>query len=160
MTLLRPTYAALRTHYPDPFNVSAEELWQWVGYPEHSRNPQWENTCAVRMSMALAGVGIVLPNGFLTVKAGKFRGYPIEIKQVALADYLTSIWGQPDRFPTAIIRESIGERCGVVRFVNLWGPYDPQGHIDLIAPDRWHRLQCEGGHVYWHAVEVWFWPLD
>lgn len=155
--LPRPSYAALRAHYPDPYNVPAEELWRWIGYPEHVRDRAWENTCAVRMSLALAGVGILMPHGFLVVKAGKFKGRRLEIKQETLADYLTSIWGEPDRFPTAIVRASIGDRRGLIRFVQLWGPFDPQGHIDLISADEWQRLACEGGHIYWHAVECWFW---
>jgi hypothetical protein len=150
----------LRDHYPDSFNVPAEELWQWVGHPENARNPQWSNTCAVRMSLALASVGIYVPNGYLVVAAGKYKGRRIEIKQEILANHLCMVWGEPEKFPTAIVRESIGNRRGVVRFVGLWGPYDPQGHIDLIAAYDWDRLLCEGGHVYWHAVETWFfWEL-
>jgi hypothetical protein len=150
----------LRVHYPDPFNVPAEELWQWVGHPEYGRNAHWRNTCAIRMSLALAGAGIYVPGAYLIAAAGKYKGRRIEIKQEILAAHLSRVWGEPEKFPTAIIRESIGDRRGVIRFVGLWGPYDPQGHIDLVACDRYHQLACEGGHVYWHAVEVWFWPLD
>jgi hypothetical protein len=69
---------------------------------------------------------------------------------------LCTIWGEPEKFGAALLRERIANRRGVIRFVGLWGPYDPQGHIDLLCHDELHRLACEGDHVYWHAVECWF----
>ena len=153
----RPPYSVLRAYYPDPYNVPAEELWQSVGHPEHVSNPQWVNTCAIRMSIALASVGVFVPNAYLVVAAGKYKGRRVEIKQEVLANHLCTIWGEPEKFGAALLRERVGDRHGVIRFVGLWGPYDPQGHIDLICRDRSHRLACEGGHVYWHAVECWFW---
>ncbi len=155
----RPPYSLLRQHYPDPINVSAEELWRWVGHPGKNLDPAWKNTCAIRVSLALLGAGVPLPRAFLPVLAGKYKGLTIEIKQEVLAHRLTQAWGEPDRFATALIRDAIRDRSGIIRFVQLWGPYDPQGHIDLIAPERMGRLMCEGGHVYWHAVECWFWEL-
>lgn len=152
-----PPYALLRMHFPDPFNVPAEELWRWIGHTEKVLDSQWRNTCAIRMSLALLGAGIHLPGGFLRVEAGKHRGKYIEIKQEALAHDLINLWGEPEKFGAALLRERVGDRRGVIRFVGLWGPFDPQGHIDLVCHDEHHRLACEGGHVYWHAVECWFW---
>jgi hypothetical protein len=157
MSVTPPPYALLRAYYPDPFNVPAEELWRWIGYPDKIFDPAWHNTCAVRMSIALIGAGIRLPHGFLQIEAGRYRGERIEIKQEVLAAHLAAIWGEPEKFGAARLRESVGGRRGVIRFVGLWGPYDPQGHIDLMCHDELHRLACEGGHVYWHAVECWFW---
>lgn len=155
-----PPYALLRMHFPDPYNVSAEALWRWIGHPEKILDSQWRNTCAIRMSLALLGAGVHLPAGYLRIEAGKYRGMFIEIKQEKLAGYLSTIWGEPEKFGAALLRERVGDRRGVVRFVQLWGPYDPQGHIDLICHDQVHRLACEGGHVYLQAVECWFWPCD
>jgi hypothetical protein len=157
MPMTPPPYMLLRMHYPDTFNVPAEELWRWIGHTENRHDPAWKNTCAIRMSLALLGAGVPLSHGYLVVKAGKYRNRRIEIKQEVLADQLVRLWGEPEKFATALIREAVGSRRGVIRFVGLWGPFDPQGHIDLIAPDVWHRLMCEGGHVYTHAVECWFW---
>jgi hypothetical protein len=157
MRMIPPPYALLRLHFPDPFNVPAEELWRWIGHSEKILEPRWRNTCAIRMSLALVGAGIRLPDGFLRVQTGKYRGELLEIKQEALAHYLIQIWGEPEKFGAARLRESVGARRGVIRFVGLWGPFDPQGHIDLLCHDEHHRLACEGGHVYEHAVECWFW---
>lgn len=157
MLIPPPPYALLRMHYPDPFNVPADALWQSIGHAEKISAPKWENTCAVRMSLALLGAGFHFPTGFLTIHAGRHRGERVEIKQEVLAKHLTSTWGEPEKFGAALLRERVGDRHGVIRFVGLWGPYDPQGHIDLICHDAHHRLACEGGHVYVQAVECWFW---
>jgi hypothetical protein len=144
-------------HFPDSFNVPPEELWRWIGHPDKLHDPAWSNTCAIRMSLALLGAGIHMPGAFLKIETGKYRGERIEIKQEVLATRLCTIWGEPEKFGAALLRERIAKRRGVIRFVGLWGPYDPQGHIDLLSHDELHRLACEGGHVYWHAVECWFW---
>jgi hypothetical protein len=109
------------------------------------------------MSLALAAVGVFVPNAYLEVIAGKYKGRLVEIKQELLANHLCTIWGEPEKFGAALLRDRVGDRRGVIRFVGLWGPYDPQGHIDLICHDAYHRLACEGGHVYTQAVECWFW---
>jgi hypothetical protein len=157
MRVSPPSYALLRMHFPDPYNVPAEELWQWIGHADNVLDSQWRNTCAVRMSLALLGAGMHFPTAFLKILAGKYRGQRIEIKQEVLANHLIELWGEPEKFGAALLRERVGDRRGVIRFVGLWGPYDPQGHIDLICHDEYHRLACEGGHVYVHAVECWFW---
>jgi hypothetical protein len=157
MRVSPPPYALLRVHFPDPFNVPPEELWRWIGHSDKILDSQWRNTCAVRMSLALLGAGIHLPAGFLKIEAGKYRGEYIEIKQEVLAAYLSKIWGEPEKFGAALLRERVADRRGVIRFVGLWGPFDSQGHIDLVCHDEHHRLACEGGHVYLHAVECWFW---
>lgn len=153
----KPPYMLLRRHFPDPRSVPAEELWRWIGYPHNANDPQWHNTCAIRMSLALLGAGFDMTGAFLPILAGKYRNRVVEIKQEVLAKWLEQVWGPPEKFGAALLREVVGNRRGVIRFVQLWGPFDPQGHIDLIAPDEHFRLMAEGGHVYRHAVECWFW---
>ena len=153
----RPPYSLLRQNYPDSASVPSAELWQWIGHPKNDDDPKWHNTCAIRVSLALLGAGLQLPHGFLTVQAGKYKGRKIEIKQEALADYLATVWGPPERFATALLEERVRHQRGIIRFVNLWGPFDPQGHIDLIDGVRWSRVGCEG-RCYTQAVESWFWP--
>jgi hypothetical protein len=157
--MLKPPYALLHKHYPDPVSVPAEELFRWIGHADKLHDTRWHNTCAIRISIALSGAGMVIPGGFLHVKDGKYANRKLEIKQAALAELLTREWGEPEKFSGALARESIGLRRGIIRFLGLWGPFDPQGHIDLVAPDQWKRLMCEGS-CYWHSVEVWFWPLE
>ena len=154
----RPPYALLHKHYPDSLSVPAEELFPWIGHADKLKDPKWHNTCAIRVSLALLGAGMPLPGGFLPVLAGKYKDKHLEIRQDVLADRLLRAWGEPERFGGALLKDRVGMRRGVIRFLQLWGPFDPQGHIDLIAPDQWSRLMCEG-ICYWHSVECWFWEL-
>jgi len=155
----RPLYAELKAHYPDRFHVDATQLYAQIGHPEYIDVPEMQNTCAVRVSLALIATGFHIAPGHMTILNDKFKGRRIEQSQTRLSDLLVQHWGEPERFSGALARERIGQRQGVIRFLQLWGPFDPQGHIDLVAPDRWNRLMCEGS-CFWDAVEVWFWPLQ
>lgn len=159
MTRPRPSFALLHRYYRDRFSVTIDELYQEIGYPEYASSPYWHNTCAVRVSLALVAAGVAIHPGHLTIKAGRWAGKRIEQSQKRLAAFLADEWGAPETFGRALAQDGIGMRRGVVSFSRLWSPYDPQGHIDLIAPDQWHRLMCEGS-CYWEAVEVAFWPLE
>jgi hypothetical protein len=154
----RPPYALLHRHYPDRVSVPIEELYQWLGLPEKLHEPGWQNTCAVRVSLALLGAGMTIWDGRTTVRAGKYAQRQIEATQKRLANYLRREWGEPERFAAALAKWRIGGRRGVIAFAQLWGPFDQQGHIDIVAPDQWQRLLCEGS-CYWDSVEVSFWEL-
>lgn len=160
----RPSYALLQEHFPTPKAVPASALFQLIGHPEKAKDPLWQNTCAIRVSLALVAAGMSIPAGLLYIKAtaGKYRQYKgrsLEIKQEALAALLNRDWGEAEKFGAALMKDRVAGRRGVIRFLQLWGPFDPQGHIDLVAPDQWNRLACQGS-CYHHAVEVWFWPLE
>ncbi len=54
---MKVPYAKLRMHFPDTDSVGREELYHWIGYPENITVPNFYNTCAIRMSLALLGAG-------------------------------------------------------------------------------------------------------
>ncbi|GAB3436687.1 type VI secretion system amidase effector protein Tae4 [Massilia solisilvae] len=152
-------YAVLRSKYPDRRSVSTEELYQWIGHPEHIGIPAWENTCAVRMSLALIRAGVPVQGERLLVQAGECQGKLLQPSQTKLARFLARGWGAPERYaggPAA--QKGIGNRHGVISFYHLWGPTDRQGHIDLVAPYSLNDLACEED-CYWSSTEVWFWSL-
>lgn len=163
---MRVPYAKLRTHFPDTDSVSREELYHWIGYPENTTNPNFYNTCAIRMSLALLGAGYPNP-GDWKIKAGKYKGRAIEIRQRNLSAWLTQQVGKPEKFNGGQEAEQkIADRRGIVSFFSIYGGTDPQGHIAIISKDRWGRyLRCgneidgTGTGCYWLSREVWFWPL-
>ncbi len=156
----KPPYTLLRQHYPSPRQMPAAELWHSIGHPENAANPAWQNTCAIRMSLALLGAGVPIPAGFLKVRAGRFTGRVVEITVVGLAGLLCKEWGEPEKYSGALAWERIQNRKGVIRFVRLWGPFDPQGHIDLLGPAEKTRVMECAGACFFHAVEIWFWELS
>lgn len=160
MATPKPAYTLLRKNYPAPTEVLSKQLWGSIGHPEKASDPQWQNTCAIRLSLALLGAGMVIEPGFLEVKSGKFAKRMLAITVVGLSDYLTRQWGEPEKISGALAWERIYNRMGVIRFVQLWGPFDPQGHIDLIGPTEKNRVAECAGACFFHAVEVWFWELQ
>jgi hypothetical protein len=162
---MKASFAALKRHFPDRYNVPSEELYQWIGYPENIGNPYFENTCAIRMSLALLGAGLPNP-GTWRLKAGKYKNRMIETKQRKLSNWLVRQLGHPEKFKSGQEAQlKIGTRNGIISFFNLHGPTDNQGHIDIVMIDRWGKyLRCNNdnsdqGACYWDAVEIWFWPL-
>ncbi len=163
---MRAPYANLRRHFPDTDNVSREELYHWIGYPENINNLNFNNTCAIRMSLALLGAGYPNPGDWL-IKAGKYKGRSIETRQRRLSNWLVRHVGKPAKFGSSLEAEQkIANRHGIVSFFSIYGDTNPQGHIAIISRDRWGKyLRC-GNEIdgtatgcYWLSREVWFWPM-
>lgn len=164
---MKVPYAKVRNHYPDVDSITQAELYQWIGYPEHIDHPHWENTCAIRLSLALLGAGFPDP-GVYPVKAGRYKGRRIETMQKALSKYLVRQLGEPEKYTNGLEAEKkIDTRHGIISFFQLYGPTSEQGHIAIVAKGSgmWGIVRCgrEGAYAptgcYWSSVEVWFWPL-
>jgi len=156
----RPPFALMHMHYPDNRNVTANELYMWIGHPDYASQPAWENTCAIRMSLALNGAGIVTPCSRLVVKSGKYKGRQLQPSQRELSRFLAqrAVWGTPEIYAGGeAARKGIGSRHGVISFFSLYGGLIAQGHIDLVAPSNWGPA-CEED-CYWTSTTVWFWAL-
>ena len=163
---MKVPYASLRMHFPDTDSIDRYELYQWIGYPENINNPNFYNTCAIRLSLGLLGAGYPNPGDWL-VKAGKYKGRSIETRQRRLSNWLVRHVGKPEKFKGGPEAErAISGRQGIVSFFSIYGDTNPQGHIAIVSMDRWGRyIRCgneiDGGPTgcYWLSREVWFWPL-
>lgn len=163
---MKAPYAAVRRHFPATDSVSREELYQWIGHSENIADANFYNTCAVRMSLALLGAGYPNP-GRYPIQAGKYKGRAIETQQVKLSAWLVRHVGKPEEFTSGRDAEAgIADRHGIVSFFSIDGGTERQGHIAIVARDRWGQyLRC-GNEIdgmatgcYWQSREVWFWPL-
>jgi hypothetical protein len=153
------TYAALRRHYPTHEQFDGAALYASIGHPDKGRNPSWQNTCAIRVSLALLGAGVAITPGFLTALSGPYKGRRIESRQKILSNFLRARLGQPEVYQNGYRAWSqIRPRHGIVSFYRLNGAWDTQGHIDLIEPATMNDLQCASA-CYWSSSEIWFWPL-
>lgn len=163
---MKVPYANLRKHFPDTDSVGRDELYHWIGYPENIDNPNFYNTCAIRMSLALLGAGYPDPGDWL-IKAGKYQGRAIETRQRRLSNWLVRHIGQPEKFKGGPEAErAIGTQRGIVSFFSIYCDSNPQGHITILSRDRWGAyIRCgneiDGGGTgcYWTSREVWFCPL-
>jgi len=140
----RPAFASLKLQYPTG--------------AVHDCTMLFPNTCAIRMSEALAGVDagwidVFRKSGLNTCTHGYMRGAQ------DLASVLRRSWGSHDKgFTAQATRDSVPESMetvrGVVCFMEI-PTFSGQGHIDLwrdgaIATD---------GKQYWDAETIWFWEL-
>lgn len=163
---MRVPFSTLRMHFPDKQNVEPEELYHWIGYRENIGNPNFENTCAIRLSLALLGAGYPNPGAWV-IKAGKYKGRAIETRQRKPSSWLVHQLGQPEKFKSGLEAENkIGPRRGIVSFFNIYGDNRAQGHIAIIPKDRWGRYIRCGNEIdgtatgcYWSPKDVWFWDM-
>jgi hypothetical protein len=162
---MKPSYALLKGNHKssDPFSssyVAGPEIYSEIGYNYDTlikQNPAYENTCAVRMSLALLKTGVIF-TGRLPIKDGTLKGHSIESGAKLLADQLMrkDVFGKPELFKDASKASAkIGNRSGVVFFHKITG-YGG-GHIDLI--DGLSAVQLCNSGCYFGAAEVWFWEL-
>jgi hypothetical protein len=163
--MTRPIYAVLAAAYPKKpkhagdGGMDAAALYRSIGHAEYADNMYMQNTCAVRVSLALLAAGIEPAPGHMTVQAGRFKGRRIEQSQKRLSAFLERRIGKPEVYASGYDASvKIGARHGIVSFFHLNSANDDQGHIDLVEAAAGDALQCMGS-CYWSAHEVWFWPL-
>lgn len=156
-------YSQLKNnHYSSNTNsanyLSAEGVYEEIGHSYNElvkQNPGYENTCAIRMSLALLKSGISF-KGRLKINAGKYQGRYIETGAKLLADQLSlaGVFGKPEIFKPADAFSKVS-RKGVVFFSKIAG-YGG-GHVDLIETSSFGQV-CHS-NCYPLCKEVWFWEL-
>lgn len=162
MTLQIP-YATLKANYSssDPASdnyVSQADLFAQIGWDEFVGNPNYHNTCAIRVSLALVGAGYPLSAGSHRILAGPNKGKRIEVNMKTLANMLARpAWlGTPEKPAAPNPASAIRGRQGIIAFHGIPG-YAGGGHIDLIDNTA-ASLRCASA-CYFDSREVWFWPL-
>lgn len=143
LSLSRPTYTKLRGVYKtDPTQI-------------HSCSMQFPNTCAIRMSEALAQVVTGIKDKF---KTGGVNLCPHDY--VRGAEDLAGVLRKADVFGVydygfsnpGSAPSSVNGKKGLVAYINVPG-FPGQGHIDL-----WDGT-APAGDAYWNADPIWFWKL-
>ena len=157
-----PRYRSVADAYPDKIPYDRAKLFELIGWEGLTNNPNFENTCAIRVSLGLCGAGMSIP-GRMKVNKGQLRGRLIEPGQARLSNILArkSMLGVPEKFKGQLAAErGIGTRSGVVSFWRIHPTRvgDNQGHIDLVSPGNRGYLGCRLA-CYFDAMEIWFWPL-
>jgi hypothetical protein len=63
----RPTFSLVLSKFPfkdgAPNGISRDDLFREIGFDAYISNPNYDNTCAIRMSLALVKSGFYLPAG-------------------------------------------------------------------------------------------------
>ncbi|WP_133511840.1 T6SS effector amidase Tae4 family protein [Candidatus Thiosymbion oneisti] len=161
---MKVNYALLKSKHYSSDRVSSnymsgEDVYKEIGYnlaDLKKQNPAYENTCAVRMSLALIKSGVNF-TGRLKIKGGPYKGRRIELGAKLLADQLMkpNIFGKPEVYKPSEFIKNVAGRKGVVLFWKVTG-YGG-GHIDLI--DASNSVAVCNSNCYFNSKEIWFWPL-
>jgi hypothetical protein len=153
------SYAALRANFSSNKVLKQPDLLRTLGWDELIGNPAYDNTCAIRMSLALIKSGKTIP-GRLRIKKGPYQGKLIEMGQRNLSLLLAhqSRLGTPEKFSGRDVQDAIGNRNGIVSFWKLIPGLFENGHIDIVSAPAGGIRVC-GSDCYWTSKEVWFWPL-
>ena len=164
--MTKPLFATLyANHYSSDLNqvgryVDGTDVYTEIGYDIDKlmkQDPNYRNTCATRMSMALMKSGVPM-SGRMKVKAGALKGRSIEPGAKLLADQLSQkhLLGKPQILKPSEALKKLEGKQGVVFFWKMTG-YSG-GHIDLIKVDK--AAEVCSSRCYLTSGEIWFWPLD
>lgn len=157
----RPAYAIVRSKFPARSRYPRERLLiEVLGWTDLLKNPAYNDTCAMRVSAALALSGVKLTGARMKGTGGQTKGQRIEPGQAKLSQILRRLWGAPEKFRSeAAARAGIGARSGIVSFFRIHPDASiAQGHIDLVEPRSNGLSEC-ATQCFFGAAEIWFWPL-
>lgn len=158
--MLQISASILLKNYPRKREVDRETLFRQLGWDDLIKNPAYENTCAIRVSLALIRSSVTIPGGRIPIKADPHKGKKIEPGQAKLSAILSrpSMLGEPEKYsgPESVMK--IGSRSGIVSFFRLTPGLYEGGHIDIVSPMLGGVSAC-GTSCYWSSAEAWFWPL-
>ncbi len=162
---MKVNYALLKSKHYSSNESSAsfksqEDVYSEFGYNFDDlmmQNPAYENTCAVRMSLALIKAGVRF-TGRLKIKDGPHKGKMIEPGAKLLADQLArpTLFGRPAIFSSRDAITRLRGKRGVVLFRKMSG-YGG-GHIDLIEIAT--TVQVCHSACPDASKEIWFWSLS
>lgn len=158
--MLQLLFSVLKKNYPPKQLVKTPELFKEIGWDDLIDNPTYENTCAIRLSLALIKSGVRLPEARMSINAGPYKNRRIEPGQGKLSLILArkAMLGTPEKFKAGTHEKGIGNRSGIVSFFSLIPGVYEQGHIDIVSFSDGGARKC-GSECYWASKEVWFWPL-
>ncbi len=154
------SFASLNQSYNTYNLLDTAELYRSLGWDDVVDKPEWQNTCAVRMHLALMDSAVLIAGRFPVLK-GTHKGKSIEVSQNRLAERIgiSGTFGKALVFSNAEFMKKEGYsqvfgRTGIVSFQRM--PGYPGGHIDLLdARSEWNCLrQC-----YFDAGEIRFWAV-
>jgi|GEM_PF-477728 len=171
MIAVKPAFKILWHNYPHAHAWLRGRLFRTIGWDNLINEPAYQNTCAIRLSIALQKSGVPISSSAgMTGLKGAMKGKPIEIRQENLSRQLRRLWGSPELLPKKKTENAIGDRDGIISFFRVPGyPVGGGlgGHIDLVDGKGfaihtflyfWKRRidlpSVCGSACYWKAGEI------
>lgn len=156
-------YPTLKAVYPssnprsDKY-VSQGDLFREIGWDDYIGNPNYENTCAIRVSLALVRAGVKISPKSHNILKGPHEGKGVEVNMARLARLLArpGYFGAYETLTDGTLATAREARQGIIAFHGIPG-YVGGGHIDLI--DNHETADRCASSCYFGSTEVWFWPM-
>lgn len=155
------TFAKLSECYDYYNKFDTDGLFKEIGWDELIGKEGWENTCAIRMSLAMLWCNVVM-HGPMAILKGPYKGKRVETSQNRMAHFLAKspLFGAPQKFKAADFDKGSGFRdlhgkTGIVSFMKL--PTYAGGHIDLL--DATSVAVCKR-FCHFDAKETLFWEVS
>lgn len=168
-------FGTLWTNYPNTTEyTSRDTLYPYLGWGKDAAmmtSKDWENTCAIRLSVCLIRCGMAFAEAPIGALVGhgcadkRLRGKAVVIGFDRLAKMLKKRWGDPKVLPN-VTEQDLNNQKGVVAFYGLPSGY--RGHIDIIRDTAmpWTFQGSSGDSTsyefgsgsYFGSREAWFWP--
>ena len=149
------SFAALKNAYP---TAQRSDLYRSLGgqWPDLIDDPNYQNTCAVRLSIALKAGGVSIPADLREAIDG--QGSPLVIKVRTMERLLTRLLGQSDwgmsKQPGVPVQASdLPPRSGIVVYHRDWS--DSTGHFDLWTGSRFVGNGNLDAMRDGHALQLW-----
>jgi hypothetical protein len=138
--------------------VSQRDLFNEIGWDAYVGDPNYHNTCALRVSLAFIKAGYKITPKSHNVVKGPQAGKGVQVSMRRLADLLAgnAYLGRYEAYTPKTAQAGIGARKGVVAFNRIPG-FSGGGHIDLVL-EAADAAQCASG-CYYQSETIWFWPL-
>ncbi|MFV0491045.1 MAG: type VI secretion system amidase effector protein Tae4 [Pseudorhodobacter sp.] len=156
-------YDTLKSHYPSSNTrsaayVSQGDLFREIGWEDFIGNPNYANTCAIRVSLALVRSGVTISPKSHNLLDGDHKGKGVEVNMARLARLLErpNYLGDYEVLSGDSLSTALETRQGIIAFHGIPG-FSGGGHIDLI--DNHSTADVCASSCYFGSNEVWFWPL-
>lgn len=149
-------FSKLESAYP---KKERREFFADLGgeWPDLVDNDNYRNTCAVRLSVALKGAGISIPQRFKEAQDG--AGSPLVLKVVTMKDLITDQfgkqnWGMSKQPGVPIGPNDLPTSSGVIAYHVDWK--DATGHFDLWTGSNFVGAGDFDDIKDGYMIEMWF----
>jgi hypothetical protein len=159
------TFETMLANYPRKADYpSRTELYTYLGWSKIKpmmESKEWENTCAIRVSVCLIRCGMTFntpPIGAMVQNScpdKKLRGQAVILGFKRMAEILKAKWGDPEVVKPVSVA-TMNDKKGMVVFWKLNGGYP--GHIDLLRDTKaGEEFEGEYGSAAYEAESGWYW---
>lgn len=125
--ILAVTFESLRAHYP---TMPKEQFFKLLGgdWPKLVNNPNYQNTCAVRLSYALRGAGVAIPKKYQEANDGAGTSLILKVGTMGrlVQELFRDPWGMSKVEGAQVV---VPAMHGIIAYHVKWD--DATGHFDL-----------------------------